>query len=87
MTNEDKLHVALDRAAKAKALMDNPLFAEALARSEAELVDLWKHNGDPTGALHAEMKAVSRVRTRIERFMADGNMAQAELELANTKRR
>jgi hypothetical protein len=83
--NEDKLEAALSRAARAQALLDNELLAEAFDTLDAEYIRAWR--GTPARDVLAREKlwqavnVVGLVRGHLARIMADGKLAQAELSM------
>lgn len=74
------------RGDKAKRLLDDPLLVEAFATVEAAYLGAWKNTalGETQARELAYMavRAVADVRTAIRRVVADGQIANAEIERA-----
>lgn len=83
MTNEDQLHVATGRAARADALLRDELVQEAFKGLEAAYLGAWRATAidDVAGRekLFLAVNIVGKVRDHLVRIIADGNLAQAEL--------
>ena len=62
------------RASRAKEILDNEVFAEAFAETEADIVENWKAESDWRNreALHAQLKALQDVKAKLETFVARG---------------
>jgi hypothetical protein len=82
---EDKLQSDISRAARAQALLGNELLAEAFARLDAEYVRAWRVT--PARDVMAREKlwqavnVVGLVRDHLAKMVADGKLAQAELNM------
>jgi hypothetical protein len=83
--NEDKLNEALSRAARAAALMENELLAEAFTKLDADYVRAWRVTpGRDVAArekLWQAVNVVALVRDHLGKIVADGKLAQAELNM------
>lgn len=81
---EDKLHRDLARAARAKALIEDELVVEAFTRLEADYVAAWKTwaAADTAGRerLWLAVNVLGKVRDHLGRVLADGKLAQRQLD-------
>jgi hypothetical protein len=74
----------LDRAARAKAILDNPTFQESFDLVRQAIHDQWEatpiRDHDGAHELKLMLKLLGDVRANLERAIADGTMAAHELE-------
>jgi hypothetical protein len=82
--SDDKLQDAIVRGARAKALIDDALLAEAFARLEADYVAAWRaspaRDQDVRERLWQAVNVVGLVRDHLTRVLNDGKLAQRELD-------
>ena len=77
----------LERGSRAKAILDNPAFAEAFENVRQAIYEAWAtspirdHEGQHE--LKLQLKSLSDVRANLERALADGKIAAAELKRLN----
>ena len=75
---------AVDRASKAKALLDNPMFDESFAMVRAALLERLEHWSlqDTSGAekLRMMLKLLRDVRANIEQAVRDGKVSSFRLD-------
>lgn len=73
----------MDRAARAKALLDDSLIAEAFTDLEAAYITAWRmsdpRDNDGRERLWIALQIVGKVRTHLQAVIADGTIAAAEL--------
>jgi hypothetical protein len=74
----------LDRAAKAQAIFDNPLYDDSFEQVRKAIHDQWESTPirDQEGAhqLRLMLKLLGDVRANLDRVIADGKMARLELD-------
>ena len=79
----DKLAAAIDRAARAKTLLENEFLQEAFHKLEDEYTAAWKTwpAADTAGRerLWQAVNVLGKVRDHLARVVADGRLAQREL--------
>lgn len=77
--NESEL---LARAAKAKALLDDPLLSEAWGLAEKAILDKFRSAPDDSGVIRAKqlLTALTLVRRLLEQAVSDGKVAERTLE-------
>ena len=79
----DKLAAAIDRAAQAKTLLENALLQEAFKTLEDDYTAAWKTwpAADTAGRerLWQAVNVLGKVRDHLARVVADGRLAQREL--------
>jgi hypothetical protein len=84
MIDEGKLHHDRDRAAKAEGLLRNELLAEAFAMLDHEYIKAWRatHINDTNARerLHQAVQIVAKVKDHLNRVVADGRLAQRQLD-------
>lgn len=90
MSDELALHRDVDRAAKATALLTDPLFVSTTDQLEAEYIEAWRQS-EPRDTQGRELswlalKALDRMRARFTSIVNDGKMAQNEIDRDNAKR-
>jgi hypothetical protein len=80
---EDKLAAAIERGARAKALLENDLLREAFDKLEDDYTAAWKTwpAADTQGRerLWQAVNVLGKVRGHLARVVADGRLAQREL--------
>lgn len=85
MSDEGKAREALDRAARAAALLRDPLLGEAFQAIEARLMDGWKESkaDDWKGReqIFAYLKTLSSVKVWLETVVQGGALAARDLKL------
>jgi hypothetical protein len=83
--NEDKLESALARAARAQSLLSNELLAEAFEALDATYVKAWRMTPARDVAAREKLwqavNVVGLVRDHLAKIVADGRLAQAELNM------
>lgn len=79
----DKLETAVYRAAKAKALIEDPLLVETLTKLEDSYVSAWKltpaRDTDARERFWHGVQAVGKLRDHMGLIIQDGKLAQAEI--------
>jgi hypothetical protein len=82
--SDDKLQTAITRAARAKALVEDELLAEAFSRLETDYVAAWKSwaAADTAGRerLWMAVNVLARVRDHLNTVIANGKIARRRLE-------
>ena len=85
MTDPIDLHRAVTRAARARAILEDELVAEALGMIEANLRQAWEHSrfDDTPGREEAYrmLRAARSFRAWFEQALSDGKVAAAEIRL------
>ena len=84
MNDDDKLHISFERGQKAKMLMENEAFRDALAHVENGLIELFKNGGDASGRIYAELVGLRSVKRRLEQVISDGSFAQTQINAKRT---
>jgi len=89
-TEELKLRKELERAAKARAVLESELFQEAMAVIEADTLEKWKASPvrDAEGqlALRLKWQIIQEIRGHLADVMTSGKMASAQLDRELTLR-
>lgn len=84
MTDEIALNRDVERAAKAKALIENEMYVEVLGTLETSYVEAWKTAlpRDVTGREMAwlAIQSLRQMKQHLTQVIDDGKMAKAELE-------
>jgi len=79
-----------DRAAKAKALLESPLFVEIMDGLEADLIEGWKKSppNDTQGRERAWMavSVLRNMRAILEKYEASGRFADRALDALHPNR-
>jgi len=79
-----KIEQRLERGARAKQLLDDPLLLEAFASVRQAIHDKWEAaplaDRDGKHELHLMLKLLTDVKANIELFLADGQMAADKLK-------
>lgn len=87
--SEDKLQSDINRAARAKAIINDDVFQEAFRRCEREYMKEWAesdpHESRKREALYTGIQLLADVRRHLGLIMADGSLASAELKLMQEK--
>jgi hypothetical protein len=82
--SEDKLHRDIVRGARAKALIDNELLAEAFARLDADYIAAWRttpaRDTDARERLWQATQIVGKVRDHLTAVLSNGKLAQRQLD-------
>ena len=78
------LDADLDRASRAKALLDNPTLQEAFDLVAKAIHEAWEaapvRDAEGQQILKLQLKLLGDVRANLERAIADGKLAAHELE-------
>jgi hypothetical protein len=81
--SEDKLQAAISRGARAQALLENQLLQDAFEKLEDDYIAAWKTwpVADAAGRerLWQAVNVLGKVRDHLARIVADGKLAQREL--------
>lgn len=84
MTDELKHNAALARAARADALLRDPLLVEAFDILEREYIQAWRtsqaRDQDARERLFLAVNIVAKVRSHLKSVIADGRLSQAALD-------
>jgi hypothetical protein len=87
--NEDKLEHAVSRGAQAEALLRNELLVEAFDRLDFEYVKAWRvtpaRDTIAREKLWQAVNVLGKVREHLTGMIANGKVAQAELEMRNKR--
>jgi hypothetical protein len=80
----DKTQLAISRAARAKALLDDDLLAGAFKTLEQSYIDAWRATAvvqsDARERLWQGVQIVGLVRDQLGHVVSNGKIAQAELD-------
>ena len=82
--DDDKLRQDAARGRRARELLEDGLLAETFAALEADSITGWKQT-QPYGALemreafYHDVRALERLKGRLSRYVADGRLAEREL--------
>jgi|TARA_Y100001938_G_C7980242_1_gene374008 hypothetical protein len=83
--SEDKLRGEMDRGAKAKALLNNPMLKEAFEQLEKQYIEAWKisPNRDSEGRerIYLLMKSLDAVHAHLVSVLETGKLAEKQLNL------
>jgi|SRR3954464_1449496 hypothetical protein len=84
MPDEFELRRAIDRAAKAKSLIENEMLNEAFQTLEKSYMDAWRlTKAEDTNAREALFKAVhqiAKVKDHLHGVLSNGSIAQKEID-------
>lgn len=87
MSDEHKLLRDTDRALKARELLENDLFKEALVNIKAELIAAWEASSprdtDGRERCWAAIQQLGRLRGYFETMIIDGKLAKVQLDALN----
>ncbi len=82
--DEHKLRLQAERGAKAEALIDNELFAEAFDKLDAEYIKKWRATGGDENTARERIwmgiQTLAIVRDHIKSIARNGKIAQINLE-------
>jgi hypothetical protein len=91
MSEEGKLAAAIARAARAQALIEDELLAEAFAALEARYVEEWRatqfRDTDARERLWQAVNVLRKVKDHLSRILADGHLAQREIDALAQRRK
>ena len=91
MSGEGKLAVAMARAARAQALIEDELLQEAFAALEARYVEEWRasqfRDTDARERLWQAVNVLRKVKDHLGRMLADGRLAQREIDALAQRRK
>ena len=77
-------HVELERAGHARAAIDNPLIAEALAAWELEITEAWKQSPlrdvDAREKLRLMLEAAKHFQAHLQRTLETGQLQRLQME-------
>jgi hypothetical protein len=90
MIDDDRLQRDAARGARAKALLEDELVAEAFTKLEAEYIAAWKgwraNDIDGRERLWLAVNLIGQVRDHLGRIIAGGKLAERQLqEIAGAK--
>lgn len=84
MADEIALNKAIERAARAKALLNDDVLKDAFATLEGAYINAWRETGvrdaDARERLWQATQIVGKVRDHMARLIGGGTVAQAELD-------
>lgn len=90
MTDETKLHQAVSRAARAKALVEDELLVEAFDVTTRAYLDEWLDTKLTDTATREQLwhavKNLAKVKTHLKNVVTKGKLAQTELNQLHIKR-
>lgn len=90
MTDETKLHQAVNRAARAKAIIDDEILIEAFDVTTRAYLDHWMNTSLTDTATREQLwhavKNLGKVKGHLSKAVTDGKIAQSELNDLHTKR-
>ncbi len=82
--SEDKIRSDAVKGARANALLNDETLTEAFTSIEREYLDFWKatpaRDTDARERLWQAVQIIGKVRTNLASMVANGQLAQAELE-------
>ena len=74
---------ALERAARARAILEDELVTEIFARLESRLIEDWSASAPDQGAAREDtyraLRALKDFRAEFERLLSDGKVAERDL--------
>lgn len=84
MTDEHALHRDIDRAGRAKTLLEDALLIEAFDRIEADYIKGWRdstaRDTDARERLWQAVQVIGKVREHLKVLVRGGTLARAELD-------
>jgi CRISPR/Cas system-associated protein Csm6 len=80
--SDDKIQADISRAARARALLEDPLLVEAFATLDKDLIDRWRvtANAEDRDRVWQAVQIAEKVRHMLGLVIANGRLAQAELD-------
>jgi hypothetical protein len=91
MSEEGKLAVAMARAARAQALIEDELLQEAFVALEERYVEEWRlsqfRDTDARERLWQAVNVLRKVKDHLSRILADGRLAQREIDALAQRRK
>ncbi len=89
--DDDKLERALDRGQNARELLENELLQEAFASLDASYIQAWRsapvRDTEMREKLWQAVNIVGKVKDHLAKVVADGKLAQADLNMRQPKPR
>ncbi len=88
--SDDKRQDQINRGQRARFLLENETFKEAIAEVDAEYVRQWraeKKDGNRRESLWYGMNAVADVKTKLSKWISDGNVARQQVEEIEQRRK
>jgi hypothetical protein len=89
--SEEKLNADLARCARAQALLSNELLQEAFMRLEERYLEEWRvsqfRDTDARERLWQAVNILRKVRDHLAKIVADGSLAQREIDQLAQKRK
>ena len=80
-----------DRGAKAKQLLENPLWVEAWEKIQSGLIDSWQNSRPDDSArrehIYLQLDAVRAVKRNFEQIVLTGDMAEIAIEQERSNER
>ena len=90
-TEEDRTERAIGRGVQAQALMRNELLQEGFAKLEADYIQAWRtapvRDMQMREKLFLAINVLVKVKDHLAKVLADGNVAQADLNMREKTRR
>jgi hypothetical protein len=87
--DEDKTERAINRGARAEALLRDELLNEAFATLEQSYIQAWRLSPARDNVMREKLwqavNIVGKVRNHLGKVAADGKLAQADLKMRATK--
>jgi hypothetical protein len=91
MSGEARLNADLARRAAAEALLQNEILQEAFAQLEERYIEEWRvsqfRDTDARERLWQAVNVLRKVKDHLARLVADGKLAQREIEQLTEKRK
>src|SRR5258708_38192258 len=91
MSGEARLNADLARRAAAEALLQNDILQEAFVRLEERYIEEWRvaqfRDTDARERLWQAVNVLRKVRDHLARLVADGKLAQREIDQLTQKRK
>jgi hypothetical protein len=91
MSGEARLNADLARRAAAEALLQNEILQEAFAQLEERYIEEWRvsqfRDTDARERLWQAVNVLRKVKDHLSRLVADGKLAQREIEQLTEKRK
>jgi hypothetical protein len=87
--DQDKLQKAVNRAQRARELLDDELLCDAFLKLESDYIAAWRTtrvlDKDAREKLWQAVNIIGKVRDHLGKVLADGKLAQSELTVQLTK--